>query len=114
MHAKKAKMLFSTLATLPVLALFALGAPAHLSEPAVKHAWSQIPDGWEIHGTPAADHPITLKIGLKQSRIDNLIATLYNVSDPFHPDYGQHLSRLCVFEVSLLFCAVQLICFSER
>lgn len=107
-------MLFSSLATLPVLALSVLVAPAHLSEPALKHAWSQIPDGWEIHGTPASNHPITLKIGLKQSRIDDLIATLYNVSDPFHPNYGQHLSRLCVIQVFLLLYARQLMLFSEK
>ena len=69
-------------------------APAHLSEPSVKHAWQQIPADWEVHDAPAADHPITLKIGLKQSRIDELIDSLYQVSDPFHERYGQHLSRL--------------------
>ncbi|TDL27656.1 subtilisin-like protein [Rickenella mellea] len=68
--------------------------PAHLSEPAVKHEWPDIPVGWERHSVPSADHLIDLKIGLKQHRIDELIDTLYEVSDPFHSKYGQHLSRL--------------------
>ena len=76
------------------LFLFVHAAPAHLSEPAVKHSWQQIPEGWEVHSAPSGDHPITLKIGLKQSRIDELIDTLYQVSDPFHEKYGQHLSRV--------------------
>lgn len=72
----------------------AASVPAHLSQSAVKHAWSQVPGEWEPHSVPAADHPITLKIGLKQSKMDALISTLYEVSDPFHPKYGMHLSRL--------------------
>lgn len=67
---------------------------AYIGEHVVKHAWQDIPEGWEMHSVPASDHPITLKIGLKQSRIDDLIETLYEVSDPLHPNYGQHLSRL--------------------
>lgn len=76
------------------LFLLVHAAPAHLSEPTVKHSWQQIPTDWEVHSAPAGDHPITLKIGLKQSRIDELIDNLYQVSDPFHERYGQHLSRL--------------------
>ena len=60
----------------------------------VKHAWSQIPPGWELHSLPSADHPINLKIGLKQSKIDDLISTLYKISDPLHEDYGKYLTRL--------------------
>lgn len=60
----------------------------------VKHAWTQIPEGWKLHGTPASDHLISLRIGLKQDKLDELIETLYRVSDPLHPQYGQHLSRL--------------------
>lgn len=38
------------------------------------------------------DHMINLKIALKQSRFDELERQLYEVSDPFHERYGQHLS----------------------
>ncbi|PAV23333.1 subtilisin [Pyrrhoderma noxium] len=65
----------------------------------VKHAWKQIPGGWKLHSTPASDHLISLRIGLKQDKLDKLIETLYRVSDPLHPQYGQHLSRLEVEEL---------------
>lgn len=38
------------------------------------------------------DHIINLKIGLKQSKFDELERHLYEVSDPYHERYGQHLS----------------------
>ena len=49
----------------------------------VKHAWVDgVPKGWEAIGPAAPDHRLTVRIGLKQDRIDNLIAHLYAVSDP--------------------------------
>lgn len=38
------------------------------------------------------DHVMNLKIALKQSQFDELERHLYEVSDPFHERYGQHLS----------------------
>jgi tripeptidyl-peptidase-1 len=35
---------------------------------------------------------INLKIGLKQSKFDELERHLYEVSNPYHERYGQHLS----------------------
>ena len=63
-------------------------------EPVVKHSWPDVPKGWNLQGVPPADHPISLKIALKQGRIDDLIATLYEVSDPFNEAYGKYLTRL--------------------
>ncbi|KAJ7233035.1 peptidase S8/S53 domain-containing protein [Mycena rebaudengoi] len=60
---------------------------------AVKHSWVEIPRGWEFHSTPAEDHPLDLRIGLKQNKLDELISSLYEVSDPAHARYGQHLSK---------------------
>jgi hypothetical protein len=34
-----------------------------------------------------------MRIGLKQEKIDELIASLYEVSDPTHSRYGQHLRK---------------------
>ncbi|TBU30571.1 subtilisin-like protein [Dichomitus squalens] len=34
-----------------------------------------------------------MRIGLKQDRFDDLVAALYEVSDPAHERYGQHLSK---------------------
>ncbi|KAF7309456.1 Subtilisin-like protein [Mycena indigotica] len=63
------------------------------AEPAVKHAWLETPGGWEYHSAPSADHLLELRIGLKQDKIDELIKALYEVSDPVHHKYGQHLSK---------------------
>lgn len=53
----------------------------------VKHAWVEIPRGWEFHSTPAEDHLLDMRIGLKQSKLEELISSLYEVSDPAHERY---------------------------
>ncbi|KZP13756.1 subtilisin-like protein [Athelia psychrophila] len=58
----------------------------------VRHAWAAVPHGWELRGAAPADHSMSLRIGLKQGRMDELIQQLYEVSDPAHAKYGQHLS----------------------
>ncbi|KAL5533402.1 hypothetical protein ACEPAF_5178 [Sanghuangporus sanghuang] len=92
LHIRNAMLL---LILLPILlAAHGCAVPAYLTEPLVKHAWTQIPQGWEELKTPPPNHPITLKIGLKQRKMGELIDTLYQVSDPLHTKYGKHLSRL--------------------
>ncbi|KAI0653154.1 peptidase S8/S53 domain-containing protein [Cubamyces menziesii] len=59
----------------------------------VKHAWTEIPRGWELHGPAPADYAFDLRIGLKQDKFEDLVTTLYEVSDPAHEKYGQHLSK---------------------
>jgi tripeptidyl-peptidase-1 len=54
----------------------------------VKHSWTEIPRGWELHGPAHPDHSMDLRIGLKQDRLDELISTLYEVSDPAHERYA--------------------------
>jgi len=51
------------------------------------------PRGWVIHSTPSPDHPISLRIGLPQQNFRVLEEHLYEVSDPNHKRYGQHLSK---------------------
>ena len=52
----------------------------------VKHAWVDgVPKGWEAIGPAPSDHRLTVRIGLKQGGIDDLIAHLYAVSDPRNP-----------------------------
>jgi tripeptidyl-peptidase-1 len=53
----------------------------------LRHSWSEIPRGWELMGPAPADHNLEMRIGLKQDRIDELISTLYQVSDPAHEKY---------------------------
>ncbi|KAH9474991.1 Tripeptidyl-peptidase sed2 [Psilocybe cubensis] len=51
------------------------------------------PLGWIKLGRPTPDHLIALQIGLPQHNFPKLEKRLYEVSDPKHSDYGQHLSR---------------------
>jgi hypothetical protein len=55
---------------------------------AIKHAWVETPRGWEFHSTPPEDHLLDMRIGLKQNKLDELIASLYEVSDPAHERYA--------------------------
>lgn len=51
------------------------------------------PRGWIKHSEPPADHKIVLRIGLPQPNFHVLEQHLYEVSDPDHERYGQHLSK---------------------
>lgn len=51
-----------------------------------------VPSRWSRVGQAHPDHMINLQIGLKQSRFDELEKHLYEVSDPLHNRYGQHLT----------------------
>lgn len=53
----------------------------------VKHAWFDIPAGWERHADAPPDHVLNLKINLKQDKFDDLTNHLYQVSNPTHPRY---------------------------
>lgn len=75
----------------------ALGSPVTgFGDFETKHSWNEPPPGWKIHSPAPSDHTINLRIGLKQSRIDDLISHLYEISDPSHERYGQHLSKEAV------------------
>lgn len=52
-----------------------------------------IPPGWLKHSKPSPDHLISLRIGLPQPNFPVLEKHLYEVSDPEHERYGQHLSK---------------------
>ncbi|KAF7317715.1 Subtilisin-like protein [Mycena kentingensis (nom. inval.)] len=59
----------------------------------VKHEWVETPKGWTYQSAPPADHLMEIRIGLKQGKFDELVKALYEVSDPVHEKYGQHLSK---------------------
>ncbi|KAH9923964.1 subtilisin-like protein [Epithele typhae] len=65
----------------------------------VKHAWAEIPRGWTLHAPAPADYMFDMRIGLRQNRFDELVSALYEVSDPAHSRYGQHLSMEQVHEL---------------
>ncbi|PFH47604.1 hypothetical protein AMATHDRAFT_151702 [Amanita thiersii Skay4041] len=52
-----------------------------------------VPRGWTRHSSPSPDHVIVLRIGLPQPNFPVLEKHLYEVSDPAHERYGQHLSK---------------------
>ncbi|EIM81511.1 subtilisin-like protein [Stereum hirsutum FP-91666 SS1] len=56
-------------------------------------ALSYIPRGWERITKAPQDHVLTLRVGLKQGRFDELVHRLDQISDPSHSDYGRHLSK---------------------
>ncbi|CAD6453135.1 2aceba83-2327-4523-8826-632c26887149 [Sclerotinia trifoliorum] len=50
------------------------------------------PSQWQRVGPATKGHLINLQIGLRQGQFDELERHLYEVSDPSHHRYGQHLS----------------------
>ncbi|RDB15869.1 putative tripeptidyl-peptidase SED2 [Hypsizygus marmoreus] len=60
---------------------------------AEKHSWAEIPRGWAYISPAPADYKFDLRLGLKQNKIEDLIANLMETSNPTHPRYGQHLSK---------------------
>jgi len=51
------------------------------------------PHGWTKHSEPQPDLKIVLRFGLPQPNFGELERHLYEVSDPEHHRYGQHLSK---------------------
>jgi len=51
------------------------------------------PRGWVQRSRAAPNHNIELRIGLPQPKFSDLEKHLYEVSDPEHERYGQHLSK---------------------
>ncbi|KIV96861.1 hypothetical protein PV10_00676 [Exophiala mesophila] len=58
-----------------------------------------VPPAWSNLGSPSSDHMISLSLGLTQSRFEELEKHLYEVSDPFHARYGQHLTAKQVHDL---------------
>ncbi|KAI9653577.1 MAG: hypothetical protein M1831_005959 [Alyxoria varia] len=58
-----------------------------------------VPHGWKHVGAAPLNHQLDLKIGVKQNGFRELEKRLYQVSDPSHDDYGQHLSSAQVNEL---------------
>jgi len=86
-------MIWPTVVTL-TLVLLCVSTPSsnRWDDFSVKHSWTEIPHGWELHGPAPANYSMNMRIGLKQDKLDELISSLYEVSDPAHERYGAHLS----------------------
>jgi len=74
------------------LTSFTVAAPAKDAGRAIMES-VLAPRGWTKVRPARPDHMIELRIGLPQSNFSALEQHLYEVSDPFHPRYGQHLSK---------------------
>ncbi|KAF8880201.1 peptidase S8/S53 domain-containing protein [Infundibulicybe gibba] len=87
-------MLFSTVLVLG-LAHLSLSKPLsrRWDDLVEKHAWVQPPRGWVYASAAPPDHTFDMRIGLKQDKLDTLIATLMETSDPNHEKYGAHLTK---------------------
>ena len=76
-----------------LLFFFAVGAiPTKKCAYAVKEK-IEAPRGWVKHSKPHPGHRIALRIGFPQHNFNQLEKHLYEVSDPDHERYGQHLSK---------------------
>ncbi|KAI0966227.1 tripeptidyl-peptidase 1 precursor [Xylaria arbuscula] len=78
-------------AALVAAAQVVLATPVARSDYSVKDSHF-VPRGWAKVERAPADHLLDLQIGLKQSNFAELEKQLYQVSDPAHSKYGQHLS----------------------
>ena len=59
----------------------------------IMESLGDIPRGWKVRGTPAADAPVTLRIAMTQPREAMLNQALLDMSTPGHARYGQHMKR---------------------
>ncbi|KKY24640.1 putative tripeptidyl-peptidase 1 precursor [Diplodia seriata] len=77
---------------LVLLAAAASASPLRArSEYQVKEHFN-VPRSWSRVGRAPSEHVVNLQIGLKQARFAELERHLYEVSDPRHERYGQHLT----------------------
>ncbi|KAG5653561.1 hypothetical protein H0H81_012250 [Sphagnurus paluster] len=87
-----AKMRLSSSFRLLAVFLYTAFAVEATSLPKVKETVNA-PNGWVKLAPAHSEHKINLKIGLPQSNFPLLEQHLYEVSDPYHERYGQHLSK---------------------
>ncbi|KAI0514963.1 tripeptidyl-peptidase 1 precursor [Xylaria bambusicola] len=78
-------------AALVAAAQVVLASPVARSGYSLKDSHN-VPRGWTKVKRAPADHVMQVQIGLKQGNFAELERQLYEVSDPDHPNYGQHLS----------------------
>lgn len=91
-------MVFST--ALVLTSLFSLGLSSPLATPGmqVQGSRSSPPSGFTLNGPAEPGTRLDLRIALKQTNIQGLVTTLYDISDPENPRYGNWLStdEVCI------------------
>ena len=68
-----------------------LGAAAARST--VLESLPHTPEGWKAVGVPEADRPLRFRIAMTQPDEALFEQTLFDISTPQHPRYGQHMKR---------------------
>ncbi|QRV94556.1 tripeptidyl-peptidase I [Ceratobasidium sp. AG-Ba] len=76
-----------------ILSFLSLAALSSATSLTTRHVLHRVPSGWEAIGSAPGNHLIDMRIGLKQARLDELLVTLAQVSDPAHERYGMYLSK---------------------
>lgn len=61
--------------------------------PPIRFEDGTVPNGWTIHSSPSSEYILDLNIALQQPNVHDLERHLYEISDPSHHRYGQHLSK---------------------
>lgn len=82
-----------------ILLLFSVVSLTLVFAGSVVKDYHKAPLGWQNIGRAPREHVLYLRIGLSQSDFPELVRQLYQVSDPQHPTYGQHLSKAQVHEL---------------
>ncbi|KAF2708828.1 subtilisin-like protein [Pleomassaria siparia CBS 279.74] len=88
----------SFLLTVAAAAQVILATPVARSTYSVKET-HHVPRGWTQKGRAPKSQMLAFQIGVKQGDFAELERQLYEVSDPSHPRYGQHLSHEQVNEI---------------
>lgn len=70
-----------------------LAAPLEGRSDYAIHSTHFVPDGWTKGSKPHAEQMLKIRIGLKQASFESLEKELFEVSDPNHNRYGQHLTQ---------------------
>lgn len=91
-HHRLVNMGVSALFRFIVTVAFASVASCATSPPKLRQV-VESPRNWVNLGRAPSSHVIPLRIGLPQSRFSELEQHLAEISDPFHPSYGKHLSK---------------------
>ncbi|KAF4546234.1 Tripeptidyl-peptidase 1 precursor protein [Lasiodiplodia theobromae] len=83
---------FTALLSVAAATQAVLATPIRARTPYAVKESHYVPRQWSKTGPAPESHVIHLHIGLKQSQFDELERHLYEVSDPDHYRYGQHLT----------------------
>lgn len=77
---------------LAALCTLTLGTPVERNL-RVHESRSSVPNGFSRVGSADAATVLNLRLGLVSGGVDKLVETLYDISTPSSPKYGQHLSK---------------------